>query len=104
MRWEYEEYYYNYKAVLNDAKKTAEEAAKAVSEFFELTESIKEMKIGFSLDLGDSHKIDFEIGMSGIKGSVGQKMYSLSGGMKLAIDAYFKSIVPQPETPGPKKP
>lgn len=94
----------DYKAVLSDAKKTAEEVEKVVSEFFELEGNLKDMKFGKDFDLGNSHKIEFEISMTGIKGSVGQKMYSFSGGMKLAIDAYFKSIVPQPATPGPKKP
>ncbi|NLE26125.1 MAG: hypothetical protein GX625_12440, partial [Clostridiaceae bacterium] len=93
----------DYKAVLADAKKTAEGAAQAVSEFFELAENIKDKKFSFGGDLGPGHKIDFDISMGGIKGKIGQKMYSLSGGMKLAIDAYFKSIVPQPETPGPPK-
>jgi hypothetical protein len=93
----------NYKAVLADAKKTAEEAAKAVSEFFELAESIQNKEFGFDIDLGGSHKIEFKIGMSGIKGSLSQKMYSLSGGMKLAIDAYFKSITPPPPSQQPKK-
>jgi hypothetical protein len=84
----------NFKAVLVDAKKTAMEVSKVVSEFFELADSIQNKEIGFDIDLGNSHKIEFKIGMSGIKGSLSQKMYSLSGGMKLAIDAYFKSIAP----------
>jgi hypothetical protein len=93
------EYGDNYKAVLADAKKTAEEVAKTVAKFFELSESIQNKEVKFSTDLGNSHKIEFKIGMSGIKGSLKQKMYSLSGGMKLAIDAYFKSMAPPPPSP-----
>ncbi len=96
----------NYKAVLEDAKNTAYQVAETVSKFFDIAESIKGKEIGFEIDLpGGAHKIDFKISMSGISGSIAQKMYSYSGGMKLAIDAYFMSIVPQPETPGkPKAP
>jgi hypothetical protein len=87
----------SYKQVLADAKATAMEVAKTVQEFYEVVEAVKDKEIKFKIALGDSHKIEFKISMAGIKGSLKQSMYSLSGGMKLAIDAYFKVIVPKPE-------
>lgn len=89
----------NYKQVLADAKATALEVAKTVQEFYEVVEAVKNKEIKLKIPLGDTHKIEFKISMAGIKGSLKQSMYSLSGGMKLAIDAYFKVIVPKP----PKK-
>ena len=71
-----------------------------VSQFFEMKDAIKNKEFGFDIDLGAGHKIEFKIGMSGIKGELKQKLYSLSGGMKLAIDAYFKSIAPPPPKRG----
>ena len=90
----------NFKAVLIDAKIAAGKAAEMVSQFFEMKDAIKNKEFGFDIDLGSGHKIEFKIGMSGIKGEIKQKLYSLSGGMKLAIDAYFKSIAPPPPKRG----
>jgi hypothetical protein len=89
----------NYKMVLADAKATAMEVAKTVQEFYEVVEAVKNKEIKLKIPLGDTHKIEFKISMAGIKGSLKQSMYSLSGGMKLAIDAYFKVIVPKPDPP-----
>ncbi len=89
----------NYKMVLADAKKTAMEVAKVVADFYGLMEQIQNKEAKFSTDFGAGHKIEFKISMSGIKGSFKQKLFSLSGGMKLAIDAYFKSIAPPPPSP-----
>lgn len=87
----------NYKAVKINAKKTASEAAKAVSKFFGLSgdiagkaSNINDPKHSVGFDLGPSHKISFTISMSGISGKVSQKMINLSTGMKQAIDVYFK--------------
>lgn len=86
-----------YNAVKIDAKKAATAAAGAVSKFFGLSGDIAKkaseagdpkQSVGFSLS--PTHKINFTISMSGIKGKVSQKMFNLSAGMKLAIDTYFK--------------
>ena len=92
----------NYKQVLNNAKATALDVAKTVSEFYGVAEAaLKEWELLIEIPVGgeEQYKIEFKIGMSGIKGEFKQNMYSLIGGMKLAIDAYFKVIVPKP----PKK-
>ena len=89
----------NYEAVLIDAKKTAYECAEIVDKFMEFVEAVQNMEMKFSVPVGGagSHEIEVKIGMSGIKGEFKQKLYSYAGGMKLAIDAYFDAIVPQPD-------
>lgn len=88
--------YDDYAAILNDLKAAATMAANAVSDFFDMSDSLKEIETGGEIELGGgAAKIDFKIGMSGIKGSLSQNMFSLSAGMKLAIDTYFNRIAAQ---------
>ncbi|MGI6085106.1 MAG: VWA domain-containing protein [Acetivibrionales bacterium] len=93
----------DYKAVIADAKKTATEVCKKVAEFFDLVETAKGLiggEAGAGLDLG-SHKLDFKISMSGLKGSLSQNMYNLGGGMKTAVEVYFAMMAPPTPTPPP---
>lgn len=99
----------NYKAVVADAKKTATEVCKKVAEFFDLVGTAKGLiggEVGAGLNLG-SHKIDFKISMSGLKGSLSQNMYNLGGGMKTAVEVYFAMVAPptptRPPTDKPSK-
>jgi hypothetical protein len=92
----------DYAMVWNDARNTALEIGKTVEDFFKNVDNVQKKEYGASVKLGGgSHKIDFKVGMTGFKVGLKQNMFTLGGGIKLAIDTYFKMIIDQPKKSGP---
>lgn len=85
----------DYAAVLKDAKATAEAIAKTVDSLFNYKEIIDSKSYSFKMDVG-GHQIDFNVSMQGFKTTFKQNVFNLSGGLQLAIDTYFKVLVPKP--------
>ena len=85
-----------YNRVLSDAKKVATEVGKVLEAFLSMSGKIASPEIGDGMDLpGGPHKIDFNMSMSGIKGSISQNILDFSKGYQDAVDAYFNMITPQ---------
>ena len=95
----------DYKVVLQKAKKSAKEVGEVLDNFLTLQGNIQSQSYGKSEPVlpNESHAIDFNISMSGLKGSFKQNMIDFNGGYKLAVDTYFKLIAPDPK-PGPPGP
>lgn len=93
----------NYAQVFMDARKTAEAICEKVAEVFNKAEAgnkALEGEAGVGVNAGPA-KIDFNVSMASLKGSLSQDMFNLGEGMKTGIKLYFSLAAPPKPSPSP---